>query len=257
MIAFDPGHINRVVLVGVGGTGSHLARNLARMCYDLIARGLQSPQLVFIDPDRVEQKNVGRQMFIAAELGLHKSEVLAKRFNRALGLDIAYSTEHFDAAYHCSRSDLLIGCVDNHQARRELARYKGTWLDCGNDRYSGQVIIGTSESWDMLQYLDTSDSTRWLPNAAAVYPDLLEPPPASDAPDLSCAEATLIGDQHLLVNDLMATIAAGYVFKALYRQPIYHWMSLIDIGALSVRSVLITPDELQSRAPADVLATPC
>ena len=86
---FDPSfHIRTVTLVGLGGTGSQLSRLLARILYDMRRSRLHTPMLRFIDPDRVELKNCGRQSFCDAEVGQYKAEVLARRYNCALGLEI-------------------------------------------------------------------------------------------------------------------------------------------------------------------------
>ena len=80
---FEPRHaINHVVLVGVGGTGSALARSIARILYDMGRRGMHTPRYTLIDPDTVEQKNVGRQAgFAPADIGQNKALLLSKRFN--------------------------------------------------------------------------------------------------------------------------------------------------------------------------------
>ncbi len=111
---FEPRHgLRHVVVVGLGGTGSHLARSVARIVYDMRARRMHPPQVTFIDPDTVENKNVGRQMFLPADVGHNKAVLLARRFNCALGLDIAAIPEPYDPDRHPSgRNVLLIGCVD-------------------------------------------------------------------------------------------------------------------------------------------------
>ena len=80
-----PYHFSRIVLVGVGGTGSQLARCLARLLYHRQQKRQHLPEVVFVDPDVVESHNVGRQMFTPADLGQPKAAVLARRFNMALG----------------------------------------------------------------------------------------------------------------------------------------------------------------------------
>ncbi|KAB2902644.1 MAG: hypothetical protein F9K27_15970 [Anaerolineae bacterium] len=54
-------HLNHIVLVGVGGTGSALARLVARMLWQRQEAGQTVPTLILIDPDHVEIKNVIRQ----------------------------------------------------------------------------------------------------------------------------------------------------------------------------------------------------
>jgi hypothetical protein len=129
MIRFEPRYaIEHVVVVGLGGTGSQLARTIARIIYDMYQNGLHTPSILFVDPDRVEEKNVGRQMFTAADVGEFKAELLTRRFNAALGLDIAWDAAPFSPEKHGSRyGTLLVGCVDNHLVTSQsfCARQRG------------------------------------------------------------------------------------------------------------------------------------
>src|SRR5690242_15728890 len=113
--------LSEVVLVGTGGTGSQVARTLCRIVYDLRRRGHHTPSLKFVDPDVVDLKNVGRQMFTESQIGKPKATTLAAHFNLAMALGIVAYAELFDADKHASHyGSLVIGCVDNHLARREL-----------------------------------------------------------------------------------------------------------------------------------------
>ncbi len=130
MNVFDPNtHIQTIVIVGCGGTGAQVARIVARIVYDMRRARLHTPGILLVDPDIVEEKNVGRQLFTPADaaLKLPKVEVVGRRLNMALGLDIAWCVEPFDAEKHSSRygSQLVIGCVDNHLARRDLHKAQG------------------------------------------------------------------------------------------------------------------------------------
>jgi len=255
---FDPQvNLKVIIIVGLGGTGSQLARSVARMLYDRRRRNMTIPDLLFVDPDCVEEKNVGRQMFAAADVGLNKAEVLAQRFNYALGLGITSMSKPFLAdwfkrdrhTYHQSAEMLVCGAVDNHNARTELAKMDCTWIDTGNHFASGQVICGnTSNAEDIRKVIGgtvqrNEKTLRLCPNAALVFPDLLKPE-EKPQPQLSCADLVAIGDQHLLVNDAVAMVAAQYVFKLLNRQPITTFKTFIDIETLSMRSVPITEAEL-------------
>ncbi len=51
-----------ITLVGCGGTGSHIASGLVAIGQALRQRSI-GLDLLFVDPDRVEVKNVGRQLF--------------------------------------------------------------------------------------------------------------------------------------------------------------------------------------------------
>lgn len=246
--------ISEVVLVGIGGTGSQVARTLCRIVYALRRRGHHAPTLKFVDPELVEAKNVGRQMFTEADLGKPKAAVLASRFNLAMGLSITAYVEPFNAEKHAARyGTVLVGCVDNHSARLELSKGNGIWVDCGNDRSSGQVSIGnTSNKVDVLRCIK-SDQYTHLPNAALLFPQLLEPekpaePPAAvpAPPARSCADLVQAGEQDLLVNDQIGIVAGTYLCKLLNRLPILTFLTFVDTESLSMRSIAITPENLKT-----------
>src|SRR5690349_11090646 len=91
MIEFDPrNYPKRIVLVGAGGTGAQWARSIARMLWDMRARNLEIQEFIIVDPDVVEAKNVGRQLFTHADCGHFKAEILARRLSYALGLNIQW-----------------------------------------------------------------------------------------------------------------------------------------------------------------------
>ena len=248
MNTFDPhGQIQRIAIVGCGGTGSQVARSVARMLYDMQQSRQQTPRLLLIDPDTVEMKNVGRQLFTPADVGQFKAQVLMQRFNLALGLDAVVIPEAVNVEKHLpERGNLVIGCVDNHLARRELAKAEGTvWIDAGNHASSGQVVIGNTSDADLLQRNLTPlhGIYRYLPNAARVFPQLLEPDDTPQ-PQASCAENVVANTQDLLINDWLAIVVSQYVYKLLHRQPITSHMTYISADSMGVRSVAICRDEL-------------
>lgn len=247
---FDPNtHIQTITVVGLGGTGAQIARSVARMVYDMKAARLHMPQIVLIDPDKVEQKNVGRQLYVEADAGQLKAHVLMRRFNMALGLDIIAIDQPVNAEKHFERwGNLIIGAVDNHLARRELAKANGAiWLDAGNHFNAGQVVIGnTGDHETALRHIDGQKGRyAYLPNAGLLFPALLEPEAKPQPePERSCAELVSAREQDLLINDWMAVIASQYIYKLLHRQPIASFVSYVSADGMSVRSVSICREEL-------------
>ncbi len=237
---FDPHiHIKQVIIVGVGGTGCQAVRIAARMLYDMRRSRMHTPQMVLIDPDRIEEKNVGRQaMFVPAEIGEYKAAAIGRRLNLALGLDIAWITEPVNADRHFDRSgSLVISCVDNHLARRELSRVSGgnhIAICAGNHSFGGQVCIGDCTDRDeMLRHIDGRDGKyAHLPHESLLFPQLLEPEPEVPAQVVpqSCSEATLSGSQSLLVNDWMACLVGSYLYALLYRRLITSFLSFVHYG---------------------------
>jgi PRTRC genetic system ThiF family protein len=262
MLHFDPRHyLSEIVLVGCGGTGAQWGRAIARLLRMLQDAGKQTPKVKFIDPDVIEAQNIGRQLFHDSLIGENKAIELARRFNLALGLGIEAVPEAFDPKRHIERysSSIICGAVDNWQARQNMAAARDcTWIDAGNARTSGQVIIGTTCDVERMRttlqrYHDDEDiaSVSWLPNVAAVYPELLQPDPedARLVETLSCAELLERSLQSATINGLVAGVGAEYLRKLLYREPIHSWITHIDSVSLTMRSVPITLQNIVDNTP--------
>jgi PRTRC genetic system ThiF family protein len=259
---FDPHlHPQEIVLVGCGGTGSAVARLIARLLVHLQARRIAIPTFRIVDPDVVETANLARQQFVSAELGLGKAEVTSKRLAYVFGLPIEWACEAFNAERHVSRphSAIVIDAVDNHVARLEIARLRGSVVvSCGNETSHGQVSIGNvSERAEIQQYLDevaqhekrfgAKDTLHHLPTAYALFPTLLEPELVKPIEPVSCAENVMMGSQDVYVNDAIALIAARYVQQILLRQPIKSFLCFATLDDIySIRPVEITLSNLQS-----------
>lgn len=240
-LTFDPHQqFRRIVLVGVGGTGGILARNLCRILWDMARRKRQIPTLTIIDPDRVALHNVGRQQFTPADVGGYKAEILAKRFSYALGLEVRWMNAPF-AVQHAGSDVLLLGAVDNHLARRELVKaceqFHICYIDAGNEHQTGQVVLGNCGDEARIRARNHDGRIRWLPHVGRIFPQILEPEPTFEpSPPLSCADLTASGDQHLLVNDAVATVAAHYAYKLLHQQPLASHLTYLDMDGMNVRS---------------------
>jgi PRTRC genetic system ThiF family protein len=256
MNVFDPHiHIRTVTIVGVGGTGAQVARIAGRILYDMRRSRLHTPQLVLIDPDRVEEQNVGRQAFFApADIGQYKAAVVSQRLNLALGLDSAWIAEPVDAQKHFDQhGTVVISCVDNHLARRELSCVSGSncHISAGNDRWNGQVCIANCTDRElMLKHIDGRDGRyAYLPHESLLFPQLLEPEPLEDTEQqepASCAALTAMGEQSLLINDWAACLVGSYLHALLHRRPITSFLSFVQCDGLpGVRSVPICREELE------------
>lgn len=210
-----------LTLVGCGGTGSHLVTGLAALMGELTARGIESA-LTLIDGDVVEAKNVGRQLFTAGDIGKHKSLVLANRLMQSFGRPVLHRHTPIDerdikdtfAAIDRHTLNIVIGAVDNPQARSIIARavehQAGDlwWLDCGNERHSGQVCIGNAAGAKQMQGAAELGIITRLPAPHLVYPDLVAVQKAKKIKaGASCAELTAAGEQGLMINRLVAAHA--------------------------------------------------
>lgn len=246
----------RIMLVGVGGTGSSLALFLAGLMFHARQKGIQV-DLTLVDHDLVEMKNCGRQALSvqAAQLGgVPKVADLALRLNAAYGLGIeawpvpyeaGLTRDWFQHGHDCAH--LIIGCVDNHLGRREIAKtvtaYDGRiWaLDSGNEHRSGQILIGNLTDCSQIR-LDKLGLCSGLPSPYIQEPDLLEP--ASETDHYSCAEMcdvpSLAETQSVMVNRMAATIAAQYTAVFVLQRQIVHLSSYFNLDPPTLTSRLIT-----------------
>jgi PRTRC genetic system ThiF family protein len=241
-----------VMLVGCGGTGSHIAQSLARLAVHCRDAGLPRLQLAFADGDTVERKNVGRQLFSAADVGKNKAQVLAGRFGAVFGLEIlAFPAMLAGQHLQASGIGVLVGAVDNAQARREIGRELERsggnwriWIDCGNHEHDGQVVAGTTSDPNRLKgALSLGGICTALPAAPLLYPELLREE-AAPRPQADCAAAMQNNAQSLMINQAMATVAAQYLYGLVVQRRITTFRTTIDLRTLTMASVPITAHNL-------------
>jgi molybdopterin/thiamine biosynthesis adenylyltransferase len=102
----------RLALCGAGAVGSNLADNLVRQgCARLRA----------IDHDKIQEHNVGTQLYGESEVGLWKVEALRTRLFRAAGVEIEPLRKELtarNAQALLNDVDLVIDSFDNSASRR-------------------------------------------------------------------------------------------------------------------------------------------
>jgi len=190
--------------------------------------------------------------------GVPKVADLALRLNSAYGLDIEAWPVRYEAslardwfnhgAGGYSQVHLIIGCVDGHLGRREIAKTVTAFdghiyaLDSGNERYSGQVLIGNLADVSQIK-LDRLGLCNGLPSPYVQEPDLLEPDP--DEQNQSCAEMALAETQSLMVNRMAAAIAAQYVATLVLQRQILQLGSYFNLDPPTARSRLVTEANLK------------
>ena len=251
-------------LIGCGGTGSWLAPSLCRIARTLNEKG-KAASLIFIDPDVVEQKNVLRQNFCDAEIGLNKAQTLALRYSLSWGVKIKalpalFAPEIIARDYYQREQKLkiIIGCVDNAIARQSIAQalsqYQSWhtrniatelwWLDCGNHSNSGQVLIGSHLSTEMDVYKFHELGCIKLPAPCLQHTELLKPKPEelSDS-SISCAELALLNTQSLAINQRMAAEAASYLVQ-LVTGKLNRLATYIDLNSGFATSTFITEEAI-------------
>ena len=211
---FDTERPVKIVMLGAGGTGGHIAPHIYRLLYALD----RPARFIICDGDIVEQKNLVRQNFSEADLGRNKARVLAERYSRVFGIETEYVpnfVETVDALMELIRPldwkrdqyewktvkemVVLIGAVDNNRSRqvchKAFSQSKElVYIDSGNGEFSGQVVCGVRRNGRTVQK-----------PVGSVYPELMRDKGDKFPTELSCAEAAQSDPQSMAANTVRQT----------------------------------------------------
>jgi len=219
----NPTHPITVNLVGCGGTGSQMLTALSRMNHTLMALGHPGLHLRAFDPDYVSEANLGRQLFSVSDTGLSKAVVLISRINRFFST----AWEAVPDFYKNEPANILITCTDTIKSRTNIAKnllqkqnnrgYDFSkqlyWLDFGNTKNAGQVILGT------VGKIQQPSSKKYIPvgklPCVTECFDFTKMNEKDSGPSCSLAEA--IEQQDLFINSTLANIGSKLLWK-LFRE---------------------------------------
>jgi PRTRC genetic system ThiF family protein len=222
-----------VDIVGAGGTGSHMLTNLAMISKSLVDLGSKPLFVRVWDFDNVEEHNVGRQQFSPADVGRNKAEILVTRLNRYYGLDWAAIPKSFDP--HNKNAHILISCVDSVKSRRTINYLSSNkksiyWMDIGNSRVSGQIILGTlGKVYQPERYTRAN-----LPTFFDEFPN-----PEDDPNEPSCSAAQSLQSQDLFINKIMATYASQMLWDLLKNYYINYRAVYVNLDAGKISKVFL------------------
>jgi PRTRC genetic system ThiF family protein len=216
----NPAHRITIDLVGLGGTGSRVLNELARMNAALLGLGKPGLFVRCWDADIVEEANVGRGTFSAADIGEYKANILVTRVNRHFGTDWDSNLMNYKGN---KASNILITCVDTIKARVSIGstieKKQGKvdpfdqlyyWLDFGNLQKTGQVILGTNGNINQPKIKGVKGR---LKNVIATFPHLKKVKKESNAPSCSMAEA--LDKQDLFINGILAQFGCHLIWQLL------------------------------------------
>jgi hypothetical protein len=221
----------KIVMIGAGGTGAHTAPNIYRLIY-----ALDRPvRFIIADGDSVEEKNLVRQHFCPAELGMNKAKAIVERYALAFGMAPEYIPDFIEdkdkllgllkpenvhlvpgpraavneaCPVYADELVILIGAVDNNKSRRMCHETFGAsknliYIDSGNGEYSGQVVCGVRKNGRTLSK-----------PIGALYPDILSETDKFPT-ELSCAEASVSAPQAITANITAAAVVTNIVYNIL------------------------------------------
>lgn len=131
-------------IVGVGGTGSLLARDLPKLLTDTRNR------MCLIDGDVVEKKNIVRQGYQQQDVGDNKAVALSRKINslydtNCIFMDQYINDENLIKSYK-AYIPVILGCVDNDKTRKIIEKVINDkdlkycyYIDSANSEYEGNV----------------------------------------------------------------------------------------------------------------------
>lgn len=190
-----------VVVIGAGGTGSHVLTGLMDLHISMLALGHPGGlQVTCYDDDFVSEANIGRQKFAPSDIGHPKAVVLINRANMLFGTNWKAEVKRIQSPMQHISADIVIGCVDNRQARKDILSVFTNcyYLDFGNRKDDGQVVLG-----QILGHYDKKTAAT-LPHIGDLFPDSINPllEDSDDTPSCSLAEA--LEKQSLFINKSVA-----------------------------------------------------
>ena len=190
-----------IIVVGCGGTGTFFLKELGRALSGEENPGVK--ELLIVDGDTVEKKNLLRQAFSLEDIGENKAKVFADILGDAFDLKfpIRYLDRYIEKEQDLpdEHSDVLvIGCSDNGACRKVLDDYflspkRGNvwYYDAGNSFLEGQVIYAVKEYGKIVS------------PPGSFYGSYTEEKPRSE---MSCEELNNVTPQHILANMQAATL---------------------------------------------------
>jgi len=213
----------KVIMLGAGGTGSYVAMHLYRLLHCLDRR----VRIIIADGDSVEEKNLVRQHFTVADLGLNKAQVIAERYASAFKMKAEYIPDFIEDKERLRQllkpdnvrirknswlmleeTVILLGCVDNNRSRRlcNEAFYECKdliYIDSGNGEHNGQIVCGIRRNGRTLSK-----------PVGAIYPDILDETDKFPS-ERSCAEASVSAPQTIAANMTAATVVVNMLHNIL------------------------------------------
>jgi hypothetical protein len=245
--ASNPDVTDAFIIVGCGGIGYHLAEPLARYIASdsilgalLPINGEGSVNLVFIDGDRIEDRNVAR-VFSSRSVGQPKALTIAEKIYQlfpALPVtviaDYITSTKQFCLLIRSMFPNVqrlhIFGCVDNSASRLIIensiawfnepidTHYNGptliSYVDGGNSFDEGQIRIQLGGSG--YEYLSMTHPDFCTPISSR-HPDLkdLSNPEDRLPTDQNCTDEYTSSPQLVLANNLVAALMASFWYSTI------------------------------------------
>lgn len=125
-----------VYIIGAGGVTSYF---MPAFIKTLAHQANDKPRIYIVDGDKLEERNLERQLFDKAHVSKNKAEAMVKQYSGEYKA-LAAIPRYFTVGARIKTGSLIFGFVDNHAARRAVLS--------ACDRYESVAIIGANEYTD-------------------------------------------------------------------------------------------------------------
>ena len=187
------------LLIGAGGVSSYLVPAWRKTFPD--------GKLVIMDGDKLEKRNLDRQLFDESDIGKYKAAALADKY------DCLAINDYFEPSKFVEPADVnrIVCAVDNHSARREAISFSHAYRS-----WAIPSFIGANEYW-------TSQAFVFHPSLNAMYRELTPWPlfkypeiandKSRDPTNPSCVELKESDPQLAGVNMITASLIMQLVLR--------------------------------------------
>lgn len=192
-----------VVIIGAGGVGSYLLPTLLRTIRNH-AKPDKSPQVILFDGDKLEARNMERQLFDDSDIGKFKSEALQAKYLPYYPNLVAVP-QFFNGGEELPPGCIIIVCVDNHPGRVRA-------LTAANRCNSRVILCGNGYTDAEAMYYDPAWQGREL-DPTVYYPDITQVQAGDPLEPAGCTGHSQQASPQLAIANFMA---AAYALHLLW-----------------------------------------
>lgn len=185
--------VKQVYIIGCGGVASWLLPVLIKLMVSVET----PPIITLVDGDKLEEKNLDRQLFDPSQIGQFKADALHARYKAEYPKLVSKPAYLAEGADWLEDHALYFGCADNHTARRNILT--------AIDNIGGKAIIGGNEYTDSEAYFYEPSFKDTGLDPRVYYPELLTNTADDPTRPTSCqGEAAISTPQLVLANSSAA-----------------------------------------------------
>lgn len=182
---------SRYVIIGCGGVGSWLLPSLALL--------VKAKNILVIDGDSLERKNLNRQLFSEADIGSNKAQALGNRYK------VQFHAGWFSlGGTVVDENDWLMVCVDNNAARLDALK--------ACDMSGAKAIFAANETYSSEAYVYLPEWRGSQLDPRVYYPEI-ESSLGSDprARSAGCTGEAQEANRQLVSANFMAAALAQHM----------------------------------------------